>query len=153
METTDRFHFPLLVPGQAQKEVTVNESLIMIDSLLEIAVEGTEVTEPPLEKQVGQAWLVANAATGEWSGMGGHFAIWSSAGWRFHAPFEGMACWDKAAGRRIRHSEGIWRLDWPVVLPQESIPAPVGGATVDEEARQAIARILDRLREMELLDH
>lgn len=152
METTDRFRLPLLVPGQAQKEVTVNEALILVDSLVHPALESAGLASPPEGPFVGQAWLVAGPATGAWTGKEGRIAVWGTAGWRFHDPIEGMVCWLVSGSRRIRYAGGVWTLDWPQAAPPRSIPQADGGAIVDAEARATIALVLQRMREVGLID-
>ena len=95
---TPRFTLPLLAVAQAQKEVTHNEALALLDALLHPAVEAGPVATPPPAPVAGQCWLVAGGADGEWSGRGGTIAIRTDGGWRFVAPRGGM--------RIIRLSDG-----------------------------------------------
>jgi hypothetical protein len=137
---------PLLVPGQAQKEVTHNEALIMMDALVHMAIEGAGLGEPPSVVLPGQAWLVASPAAGPWAGHEGRIACWTSAGWRFLEPVEGMAFWDKEGGRRIRLHDGNWAIDWPFPAPLAPVPLPAGGDVIDSEVRAAVSQLIDRLR-------
>jgi hypothetical protein len=50
---------PLLQAGQAQKELTHNEALALIDMLLHAQVESMTVATPPGGAVVGQCWVVA----------------------------------------------------------------------------------------------
>ena len=69
-ETTDRYALPLLQVAQAQKEVTHNEAVVGIDTLLHLAVEGV-LGAPPPTPLPGQAWIIAAAASGAWAGQDG----------------------------------------------------------------------------------
>lgn len=151
METTDRIGLPLLVPGQAQKEVTHNEALILTDFLVHMALESVDLGEPPSVVIPGQAWLVASSAAGPWAGHEGQIASWTSAGWRFLEPVEGMAFWDKAGRQRLRFHEGSWAIDWPVAAPLAAVPLPAGGAVIDAEARASVSQLIERLRLVGLL--
>ncbi len=66
---TPRFSLPLLATAQAQKELTHNEALLLIDALLHGTVEGGPVSDPPPAPAAGQCWLVGASPTGEWAGQ------------------------------------------------------------------------------------
>lgn len=144
MPATARFSLPLLATAQAQKEVTHNEALSFIDALLHPLIEGGPVAVPPASPEAGQCWLVAAGAGGAWAGRGGELAICTAGGWRFVAPRHGM--------RLVRRVDGAWLLydgeDW--VIPP-SIAAPAGGATIDAEARSALAAVIHLLNAHGLL--
>lgn len=44
---TDRLRLPLLTAGQAQKEVTHNEALLLLDLLVQASVQSAGLTSPP----------------------------------------------------------------------------------------------------------
>src|SRR3546814_7014737 len=90
LPTTARFQLPLLAAAQAQKEVTHNEALTLLDALVQPVVEAGPQNSPPLAPAVGQCWLVGAAPTAEWSEAAGTIAPWTAGGWRFAAPFAGM---------------------------------------------------------------
>lgn len=137
-----RFALPLLHVGQAQKEVTVNEAVVRMSALLHPTVEAEQDT-PPVSPVEGQAWLVAEGGTGQWSGYDGHLAHFAGGTWIFIAPEDGMQMFDKAAGQHIRY-DGSWTR---AAAPAE----PSGGATIDAEARTAISGILAALRHCAIL--
>lgn len=45
-ETTPRLALPYLMPAQAQKHVTHNEALRMLDALVQLRLEGFDATTP-----------------------------------------------------------------------------------------------------------
>lgn len=158
MELTDRHALPLLAAGQAQKELTHNEALTMIDALLHPAVEAAGLDQPPAAPQPGQLWIVGNAPVAEWAGWPGALACWTDNGWRLIEPREGMRVFDRDTGLWIDHIGGVWTAGMvrggslvisgiQVAGPQQpAVADPAGGATVDSEARLAIATLLQRLR-------
>jgi hypothetical protein len=150
METTERLRLPLLVPGQMQKEVTHNEALLLLDGLVHLLVEGDGLLAPPASPAAGQAWIVPPAAEGAWQGRDGRLAIFTSVGWRFVEPLEGMTCWMRSAGTRRRFEQGFWVSE----LAYEGRPAisdPAGGSVVDVEAREALSALIGWLRAVGLV--
>src|SRR5690606_17821307 len=61
-EASARFALPMLLPGQAQKELFHNEALTVIDTALHPTVAGI-VSDPPGAPDVGASWIVGVAAT------------------------------------------------------------------------------------------
>ena len=131
-----RFALPLLFAGQAQKEFFVNEAFARTDMLLHAAIKG-EADTPPANPQPGDCWLVGDGATGAWSSRSGHLAGFAAGNWLFAAPRNGVCVYDEAAGQLRRYVDG-WQ------AAEAVIPAS-GGATVDAEARTAIAGIIAAL--------
>lgn len=133
LSATPRLALPLLYAGQSQKEVSVNEALVVADLLLHGMIEG-ERADPPVSPLAGQMWLVGTASTGDWSGQTGNLAGWTEGGWRFVFPRSGMRLFDQSTGA-FRLFDGVWRLpDAPEI--------PSGGTVVDEQARTAIAELI-----------
>ena len=135
--TTPRFALPLLHVGQAQKEAFVNEALAIADALLHCSVAGEDDT-PPATPEDGEAWLVAADATGDWAVQDHALACRQAGNWIFVPPRDGMRIFDLALGQQ-RLFNGAWQ---NASEPEE----PVGGTTVDSEARTAIADLVAALR-------
>lgn len=85
MSTSPNLNLPFVAAGQAQKHVTVNESLVLIDSLMHIAVDGPPSDTPPPDPAEGGRWLVGADPQGAWDGQAGRLAVFLDGGWRFHA--------------------------------------------------------------------
>jgi hypothetical protein len=139
MEMTARLNLPLLAVAQAAKEMTVNEALIALDAAVQPVVEG-EVSDPPMSPDPRQSWLVGVGATGAFAGKDGAIATWTAGGWRFAAPFDGMALWRLDKGAVVRRIGGAWQSG-------NAVNVPTGGTVIDVEARAAIEMIVARLRE------
>lgn len=135
MPTTPRFALPLLAVAQAQKEVTHNEALTLLDAMVHAAVEAGPIATPPMSPAQGRCWIVGAGSTGAWAGQAGAIALWTSGGWRFVAPRGGMQVMRLADGVRLRFEGGIW-------AEPGSIEAPAGGSTIDSEARSAISTLI-----------
>ena len=129
-----RLALPLLAAGQAQKEMTHNEALILIDILTHPVIENVELATPPPTPEAGKMWLVPAASTGAWSGQSGRLAAMTEGGWRFFDAFEGLILWDRARAKQYRFHNGDW------VVPN-NVAEPSGGTVIDAEARATLANI------------
>lgn len=163
-DISDRFALPLLIAGQAQKEVTHNEALLRVDMLLHAQAESAIISAPPGGATVGQCWIVASGGTAEWLGHDGDLACLTSGGWRFVTPRAGMRVAVADDGETYVHDGAAWGLDrvrsdglyvagQRIVGPRAAaIPDPAGGAVIDTEGRSAIGAILAVLRGHGLID-
>lgn len=126
--------------------------------LVAAAVEGAPQAAPPASPLVGNCYIVGVSPTGEWAGKAHHLAGYSSGGWRFVAPREGLSAYVKSSGLTVVYRSGAWvtgdlsglqlSIAGVKVVGARgvAIAAPAGGATVDTEARAAIGLILAALR-------
>lgn len=162
-ETTARLALPLLQTGQAQKELTHNEALTLIDVAVQPIVQAIGLTVPPTAPLPGQCWIVGSAPTGAWTGQSGALAGWTAGGWRFVAPKEGMSAWSSADQCLARYRTGHWEIGiaranrliiagaQSVGPPQPAIAVPSGGSVVDVIARQTISEIITVLQQHGLI--
>ena len=140
---TKRHLLPNLYVGQSQKEITHNEALARIDALLHPVVEA-KLTTPPTgltDSSDGQCWLIGSPASGLWAGRSGQIARWSGGSWRYLEPVPGMTLWLVSGNKRLFYIEEMW-------VEPGGINSPVGGTTIDSEARTAVIAILDHLRQI-----
>lgn len=163
-ETSTRYALPLLDAGQAQKEVTHNEAIDRVDALLHLAVASMDLTDPPPTPSLGTAWIVASGATGTWAGHDGQIATFGAGGWRIVTPRNGCLAWVEDLGIFAIRQGGGWVANaWPAkalhingrnILGalQAAIPLPLGGGTIDVEARAAIVQIIQSLQALGLAD-
>jgi hypothetical protein len=93
MPDTQHLALPLMEAAQAQKHVTFNEALTLLDGLVQLSVKSRAVGTPPTSPMEGERYLVASAATGDWSGKVGDVAISLASLWRFVTPQEGWTLW------------------------------------------------------------
>lgn len=163
MEKTDRLSMPLIIAGQAQKELFHNEALQVLDSLVAGSVVEGPRNDPPGAAVVGDCHIVGNSPTGVWAQHAAHVAAFTSGGWRFLAPRFGMVFRDSATGTLVSYEAGGWEtgalragrilVDGAQVVGGRggAIPDPAGGAVIDAEARGAIAAMLGMLRQHGLI--
>uniref|UniRef100_UPI0015EF0B81 DUF2793 domain-containing protein n=1 Tax=Chthonobacter albigriseus TaxID=1683161 RepID=UPI0015EF0B81 len=89
MSDTSRLKLPLMAAGQAQKHVTHNEALEVLDAVVQIGVVSVSLASPPPGPAAGARYVVASGGTGAWAGRDGQIARWDGAAWLFHAPQPG----------------------------------------------------------------
>ncbi|HEY7006055.1 MAG TPA: DUF2793 domain-containing protein, partial [Sphingomicrobium sp.] len=150
--------------GQAQKEFTHNESLQTLDALVGGGVEEPPRATPPASPVVGASYIVAEGASDTWAGKAQSVATWTSGGWRFIAPVEGVSLYERSSGTIAAFRNGAWEFGivrgaslliggLQVVGPRAAaIGSPTGGSVVDAEGRAAIEAILGTLRQHGLID-
>ncbi|SFO03653.1 DUF2793 domain-containing protein [Sphingomonas sp. OK281] len=155
---TPRLALPMLQPAQAQKETTHNEALALLDLAVQASVLAVGTNVPPVAPVAGNAWIVGSAPTGGWAGQARAIAGWTSGGWRFVVPREGMTAWSVADAQAARFAGGAWTTGVlagtrvtiggvdVVGARRAAIPDPTGGTIVDSQARTAIGAILGALR-------
>jgi hypothetical protein len=164
MDSTPRLGLGLVSPGQAQKELTVNEAFQRVDMLIGTAVEALPLADPPSAPLLGSCYLVGPSATGAWTGKSECIAAFTSGGWRFVTPVEGVAAYVKPIGLFAVYRRGAWEIgavrgasflveDQQVVGRRESaISSPSGGSVIDAQARAAVEAILQAMRNHGLVE-
>lgn len=107
-DTTDNLSMPYILPAQAQKHVTHNEALQILDAVVQLSVEEFGLNDPPTAFAEGQVWAIGAAPTGDWASQPGRLAMRALAGWVFIQPREGWRAWDRS-GETMRVYQGT---DW-----------------------------------------
>jgi hypothetical protein len=144
MEVTPRLGLRTLIPGQAQKEITVNESWQILDAVVAGTVEEPARLDPPTAPAVGTSYIIGRGATGAWAGQDDAIAAFTVGGWRMIAPVDGLCLLVRSTGETLRYANGGWSI--MLGAPQPAISNVAGGTTVDAESRAAISAILGTLR-------
>ncbi len=116
MTQTANLRLPLLAAGQAQKHVTHNEALVLLDALAQLAVTDRDRDDPPDEAAQGARWIVGPNPTGAWAGRAGQIALRLDDGWVFRAPEEGWIAYAIDEGRLLAFHERFWRPAVPAAL-------------------------------------
>ena len=92
-ETTPNLTLPYILAAQAQKHVTHNEAIRMLDALVQISVLDRDLATPPPTPVEGDRYIVAAAATGAWSGQETSIAAFQDGAWAFYQPKQGWLAW------------------------------------------------------------
>ncbi|MBN7777607.1 DUF2793 domain-containing protein [Nitratireductor aquimarinus] len=93
MEQTANLKLPYIMPSQAQKHVTHNEAIRLLDGLVQLAVRDRDLSAPPVSPEEGECHIVAAAATGAWTGWEGQVAYFADGAWMRFAPAAGWRAW------------------------------------------------------------
>ena len=92
-EQTANIGLPYILPSQAQKHVTHNEALRMLDAVVQLAVLDRDLAAPPASPDAGARYIIAASPTGAWTGHAGSVAAWQDGAWNFYPPEIGWRCW------------------------------------------------------------
>lgn len=153
---TPRYKLPLLAVGQAQKEYTHNEALLLVDNLLNPSILSildnpdtiTDIidanqTEENEASNKTMAWLISNQPDGLWSQRANQIAIMTDNGFRYIEPLDGMRIFNLQSNCIMVFRDMAW-------YTAPILAAPSGGSVIDSEARDSIAAILDNLQQFGL---
>jgi len=116
MSVTPRIAAPVLEPGQAIPETTVNEITRYLEAVAAGVVVDKDLTAPAGTESDGDCYIIPASATGAWAGQDDSFAVKISTGWVFIPPFEGMAFYVQDEAADYRYVSGAWGVDSPAGL-------------------------------------
>ncbi|SDX56178.1 DUF2793 domain-containing protein [Roseicitreum antarcticum] len=134
-----RFALPYIQPSQAQKHVTHNAALEVLDLVVQLVVEEFGAATPPALPQDGQIWALGPVPTGAWAGQADMLAAWVENAWRFIAPQPGWrASLHGAAELRVRTQAG-WALPVAAAPDLDNLAGVGIGAAADATNRLAVA--------------
>ena len=134
--TTARLGLPTLAPSQAQKHVTHNEALQLLDRLTQLVLAGLESETPPAVPEAGECHALGLAPTGAWAGQAGQLAQWVDPAWQFTTPQEGWCAWDAGTARLVVWQAGAWA---PVLPDLDNLERVGIGTAADGTNRLAVS--------------
>ena len=88
-DTSAILSLPYIPPSQAQKHVTHNEALRLLDVMVQLAVEAFDAQVPPASPTEGEVYALGTGTSGAWAGQDGKIAAWLDGAWTFLAPRAG----------------------------------------------------------------
>lgn len=86
---------PYLAASQAQKHVTHNEALRLLDGIVQLSVVSRGLSAPPGSPAEGARYIVG-AGSGAWAGWDGSIAMWADGSWFRLLPRVGWIAWSEA---------------------------------------------------------
>jgi hypothetical protein len=93
---TSNLALPQILSAQAQKHVTHNDALRLLDGMVQIGVVSRVLTAPPGSPTDGDRYIVASGATGVWAGWDLNVAFWTDGAWLRLVPRRGWLAWSVA---------------------------------------------------------
>src|SRR5688572_20227218 len=93
MSESSNLSLPFLAASQAQKHITHNEALLMLDALVQLSAVTRTLSTPPAAPEEGARYLVASPASDDWSGHDDDIAAYQDGAWNFFAPKSGWRLW------------------------------------------------------------
>ena len=135
MEQSANLQLPYIMPSQAQKHVTHNEAIRVLDALVHLAVLDRDLTIPPGSPADGDRYLVAAGGAGSWTGKDGTVAAWQDGAWAFLAPKAGWLLW-VADESRLMDFDGMAWIDAAI---HSVNPAPLVGVNAIADATNRLA--------------
>ena len=134
MSQTFRLSLPLIQGAQAQKHITHNEALAILDALVQPVAISAEETAPPDGVADGDLYIVAPEASGAWAGEQDSLAFRLNGGWIFLRPGEGWSAWVLSRNGKMVFDGTSW------VLPAASGADMLGiNAAADAVNRLTVA--------------
>jgi hypothetical protein len=108
MDITPNLTMPYILPSQAQKHVTHNDALRVIDTIVQLCILTRNLAIPPETANDGDRYLVADEAGGEWSSQDGKLAVMLDGAWYFHQPVAGWRLWVADENRLLIYNGSVW---------------------------------------------
>ena len=129
MSNTTHLQLPMLEASQAQKHVTVNDTIQALDILVQLSVLDKDLTAPPATPNDGDRYIVGTGATGAWAGKDGEIAAYQDGAWRFLFPREGWLCWMADEDAFYLYDGTLWVLNSPSDLDGQELVLDADGDT------------------------
>ena len=107
-DSSPRLALPFLQPAQAQKHVTHNEALQILDIATQLSVIAFDATTPPTTALPGAVYALGAAPQDAWAGQAGALALWWQEGWQFFEPREGWRAALAGTAQVFVRQGGAW---------------------------------------------
>lgn len=108
MTQTTHLALPFIEAAQAQKHVTHNEGLQLLDVLVQLSVSARNQGAPPVSPSEGQRFLVGAGATGAFAGKDLQIATFLAGAWTFLVPQAGWRVYVEAEQVLLVYDGAAW---------------------------------------------
>ena len=131
MTDTVNLGLPCIDGSQAQKHVTHNDALHILDTLVQLAVNDRDLTAPPASPSEGVRFIVKSGATGAWAGHVNAIAAWQDGAWQFSVPNIGWVAFVVDEGTLIVWNGSAWGDFFATVTSLQNLALLGLGTTAD----------------------
>ena len=115
-DATTHLLLPYILAAQAQKHVTHNEALRILDGLVQLSVIDRDLAAPPASPADGDRYIVGSGATGDWAGWDLNVALWTDGAWLRLPPRTGWRAWVEDEGLLLVYDGAGWVGTTPAAL-------------------------------------
>lgn len=109
MDISQNLGLPYIMPQQAQKHVSHNEAIQMLDAIVQLSVISNSTSSPPDEPQNGDRYIIPDTATGAWAGQELKIAAYQENTWAFFMPQPGWFAWVESISNHVTWDGETWR--------------------------------------------
>lgn len=149
-EESAKLRIPYIAAAQAQKHVTHNEAMTLLDTLVQLSVLDKDLTAPPVSPNEGDSYIVAGGggtASDDWVGWEKRIARYIDGTWRSYlagaGDGAGWLAWVQDEDAMYRFDGSDWTLagiegpqgpQGPAYQPDAVVDAIAGRTAYDDEA-------------------
>lgn len=110
MDASANLTLPYILPSQAQKHITHNEALSLLDAIVQLCVTSRSLATAPVEPADGDRYIVGGGATGLWAGWDGDVAAHIDGAWIRLTPQTGWQAFVEEEGVILVRTDIGWQL-------------------------------------------
>ncbi|WP_321339753.1 DUF2793 domain-containing protein [uncultured Cohaesibacter sp.] len=140
MTSTALLQLPYIASNQNQKHITHNEALRMLDALVQLSVLDRDLSAPPDAPADGARYIVADGASGAWTGWDGSVAAYQDGAWIEFVPLAGWLAWLEDESKLLCYDGAGWS-----DFISTSLGAALAGGSFDKIGVNATADATNRL--------
>ena len=107
-DATTHLLLPYILAAQAQKHVTHNEALRILDGPVQLSVLDCDLAAPPASPADGDRYIVASGATGDWAEWDLNVTLWTDGAWLRLPPQTGWRAWVEDEGLLLFYDGAGW---------------------------------------------
>ena len=137
-DTTSNLLLPYILAAQAQKHVTHNEALRLLDGLVQLSVLDRDLTAPPGSPADGDRYIVASGGSGDWAGWDLNVALFTDGVWLRLPPRAGWLAWVEDEGLLLVYDGAGWIGTTPAALQNMAL---LGVGTTADAANPFSAKL------------
>lgn len=135
-DSSPKLGLPYIQPAQAQKHVTHNEAIEVLDAITQLVVSQFDATSPPALPVEGDTFALGSTPSGAWASNPNEIAFFSGGGWLFLPPIPGWRAWGQSE-EELRIWDGS---NWVSAIPSLDSVEMLGiNSTADTTNRLSVS--------------